>query len=328
MPTRRATILGLSAVLAAPALARARAATPADVAGAARGLSQLHAIAVQRGDDRILAEAPRGRGLTAPANVKSVSKSLLGLLLGLAIARGAVSGPGARLDEVAPQLIPPGATEGVEALSLHDLITLRAGLEGTSGARYGAFVASRNWVAHVLTRPRVGPAGGRMIYSTGSSHVLGAALTVATGDSLLAQARAGLGRPLGIEFPDWLRDPQGFHFGGNEMALSPLAMLRIGVLMRDGGRVDGVQVVPGPWVAASVRPVTASAFSGLGYGLGWFVSPSGWVLARGYGGQVIAAHARARLAVAITSDPTRPARSDGHFGDLMRLLDGPVLDLA
>ena len=327
MQTRRAVTLALAATLAAPALRPARGATQ-DVVQAARGLAQLHAIAVQLGEGRLLAEAPRGPGLRRAANVKSVSKSVLGLLLGLAVARGAVPGPRARLAEVAPQLIPPGATEGVEALTLHDLVTLRAGLESTSGARYGAFVASRNWVSHVLTRPRLAPVGGRMIYSTGSSHVLGAALAVAAGESLLAQARAGLGRPLNIEIPDWPRDPQGFHFGGNDMALSPLAMLRLGVLMRDGGRVDGVQVVPRDWVLASARPVTASPFSGLGYGLGWFVSPTGWVRARGFGGQVIAAHDSARLAVAITSDPTRPARSDGHFGDLMRLLDGPVLDLA
>ena len=328
MQTRRTVTLALAAALASPALIRPARAAPGDVLRAARGLDQLHAIAVQRGDELLLAEAPRGPGLRRAANVKSVSKSVLGLLLGLAVARGAVPGPQARLADVAPRLIPSGATDGVEALTLHDLVTLRAGLESTSGARYGAFVNSRNWVAHVLTRPRLGPAGGRMIYSTGSTHVLGAALAVAVGDSLLAQARAGLGQPLNIEIPNWPRDPQGFHFGGNDMALSPLAMLRLGVLVRDRGRVDGVQVVPEDWVAASVRPVTASPFSRLGYGLGWFVSPSGWVLARGFGGQVIAAHESARLAVAITSDPTRPARSDGHFGDLMRLLDGPVRDLA
>ncbi len=328
MHSRRTVTLALAATLAAPALIRPARGAADDVLRAARGLDQLHAIAVQRGDELLLAEAPRGRGLRRPANVKSVSKSVLGLLLGLAIDRGAVPGPRARLADVAPGLIPPNATEGVEALTLHDLVTLRAGLEGTSGARYGAFVSSRNWVAHVLTRPRLGPAGRRMTYSTGSSHVLGAVLVVATGDSLLAQARAGLGGPLNIEIPDWPRDPQGFHFGGNDMALSPLAMLRLGVLMRDGGRVDGVRVVPGEWVATSARAVTASPFSGFGYGLGWFVSPSGWVLARGYGGQVIAAQPGGRLAVAITSDPTRPARSGGYFGDLMRLLDGPVLDLA
>lgn len=104
-------------------------------------------------------------------------------------------------------------------------------------------------------------------------------------------------------------------------------MLRVAVLMRDGGRFDGAQIVPGDWIAASLAPRTRSPFSGLDYGYGWFLSASGYVVARGYGGQVIAAHPARGLAVAITSDPTRPARSQGHFGDLMALLDGPVLAL-
>ncbi|HEU0162021.1 MAG TPA: hypothetical protein VFQ69_06430, partial [Rhizomicrobium sp.] len=86
--------------------------------------------------------------------------------------------------------------------------------------------------------------------------------------------------------------------------------------------------IPESWIAASVTPRTRSPFSGLAYGYGWFLSDSGWVIARGYGGQIIAAHPAKRLAVAITSDPAQPARSEGYFGVLMNLLEGPVLALA
>ncbi|MEM9735355.1 MAG: 6-aminohexanoate hydrolase, partial [Pseudomonadota bacterium] len=44
--------------------------------------------------------------------------------------------------------------------------------------------------------------------------------------------------------------------------------------------------------------------------------------------QIIAAHPGRGLAVAITSDPTRPARSRGYFGDLLRLLEGEILAFA
>ena len=112
------------------------------------------------------------------------------------------------------------------------------------------------------------------------------------------------------------------------MALTPRAMLRVAVMMRDGGQYEGRQVVPEDWLRASTRPRTRSPYSGLDYGYGWFLSRTGWVIARGYGGQLIAAHAGRDLAVAITSDPNQPARSDGHFGALMRLLDGPILNAA
>ena len=166
-----------------------------------------------------------------------------------------------------------------------------------------------------------------MLYSTGSTHILGAALAEATGQSLLSLARSRLGNPLGIEIPAWTRDPQGYYLGGNEMALRPTAMLKIATMVRDGGLFEGRQVISKDWISASMRPQGRSPWSGLSYGYGWFLSPSGYAIGRGYGGQIMAAHRQRNLAVAITSDPTRPARSGGYFGDLMRLLDGPVLAL-
>ena len=325
MMNRRTFLAGTAATLCAPYVAHAQT---DDLRSALDALPQLHSIQISRGADPVLAEAPRGPGLDRLANIKSCSKSLVALLLGAAIDRGEVPSVQASLSEIAPDILPSNATQGAGDITLQDLVTLRAGLERTSGANYGAWVNSRNWLADALSRPMVADPGGQMLYSTGSTHILGAALTEATGKSLLEQARERLGRPLGIEIPPWTRDPQGYYMGGNNMALRPTAMLKIAKLMRDGGQYDGEQIIPQSWVAASTLAHARSPWSGLSYGYGWFLSPSGYTLARGYGGQVIAAHAERNLAVAITSDPNQPARSGGYFGALMQLLDGPVLALA
>jgi CubicO group peptidase (beta-lactamase class C family) len=324
---RRFSALVAAGVLA-PGIGRAEAANVDELRSAALGLPQLHAIVVQRGDDRLLNEAPRGRGLEAAANIKSCSKSILALILGTTIERGEIAGMEGRLGDVAPELIPEDATEGVADLTMSDLVTLRAGLQSTSGSNYGAWVSSRSWIDYALRQPRIAANGGRMIYSTGTTHVLGAAIAVATGKDLRQLARERLGQPLQIDVASWTRDPQGYYFGGNEMSLSPLAMLRIALMVRDGGTFNGTQVVDRHWIEASQEAKTMSPYSGLGYGLGWFLSPTGWTIARGYGGQVIAAHPERALAVAITSDPTQTARSGGYFGDLMRLLNGPILALS
>jgi CubicO group peptidase (beta-lactamase class C family) len=325
MISRRHFSASLLAGMAAPSAAFGQ--TVDGLRRAAHGLPQLHAILVQRGDEVILAEAPRGPGLDRVANIKSASKSIVALLLGTAIERKEIARVGATLRDVAPRLIPANATPGVAAITMEDLVSLRAGLEPTSGARYGAWVQSPNWVAYALRRPMIDAPGGRMIYSTGSSHVLGAALAIAAGKSLLALARERLGAPLGITIPPWRRDPQGFYFGGNEMTLTPRALLRIAVMLRDRGRFAGAQVISPGWIDASLTRRTQSPFSGLYYGYGWFLSESGFAIARGYGGQIIAAHPVRKLAVAITSDPGQPARSEGYFGALMALLEGPVLAL-
>lgn len=325
MISRRTLLVSASATLFSPNLMRAQSSALDD---AISGLTQLHSLQVQQGDDVLYAKSPRGRGLNTHTNIKSCSKSLVALLLGSVIDRAEISSISATLEEVAPNLIPAGAEEGVGAITMEDLVTLRAGLERTSGGNYGAWVASSNWIADALSRPMVARPGGRMLYSTGSTHVLGAALSRATGQSLLSLARERIGRPMQIDIPPWTRDPQGNYMGGNEMALRPTDMLKIAVMMRDGGQYGGRRVIPTQWIEASAQPRARSPWSGLAYGYGWFLSDSGYVLARGYGGQIIAAHPQRNLAVAITSDPTQPARSDGHFGALMALLEGPVLALA
>ena len=319
---RRSVALGAAAILFTPYLARAQ---QDDLQTAIATLPQLHSLQVRRGNDLIFAEAPHGPGLDRFANIKSCSKSIVALLLGTALECGDIPSITATLEDIAPGILPPDIAPGVQAITMEDLVTLRAGLERTSGANYGGWVSSSNWVANALSRPLVAEPGTRMLYSTGSTHVLGAALTEASGESLLSLARSRLGRPLGIEIPAWTRDPQGYYLGGNEMALRPTDMLKVADMVRDMGRYSGAQVVPESWIAASMIPRTQSVWSGLSYGYGWFLSPSGYTLARGFGGQIIASHRGANLSVAITSDPTLPARSGGYFGDLMRLLDGPIL---
>jgi CubicO group peptidase (beta-lactamase class C family) len=326
---RRTVLAGLAASLAAPTLAQA---DPwARVADAARALPQMHALVVSLDGQEVLAQAFRGPGLDRAANVKSVSKSVVALCLGAAIDRGVIPSVQATRAEVAPDLIPPSADPRVSGITLENLVTLRAGLERTSGGNYGEWVSSSDWVADALSRPIVAPPGARMLYSTGSTHVLGAALSEAAGNDLLSLAREWLGDPLGIEIPAWTRDPQGYYLGGNEMALTPRAMLRLGEMVRRGGTWDGRQVLSRDWIEASLTPATRSPFSGLSYGYGWFLRDTRQgrlALARGYGGQVIATTWGGALTVAITSDPNQPARSEGYFGDLMRFLEEEVLPLA
>ena len=318
--TRRRVLAGLGATALAsrPSFAQsplARAAEP--------HAGRLRAVVVAREGEVLEELVVSGPSAATPVNVKSVSKTVVALLLGIAIGRGAVPGLEATLGAVAPRLVPRGADPRVGAITLEDLVTMRAGLERTSGANYGGWVASGDWVADALSRPFVAEPGGRFLYSTGSFHVLGAALSEATGQSLHALARDWLAGPLGIVLPPWTRSPAGRFLGGNNMALSPRALARIGQVMLADGRWQGRQVVPAGWIARAWTPRTVSPWSGDAYGYGWFLTEIGGeraAYARGYGGQMLHVLPGTGLTVAITSDPTRPARSHGYVADLHRLV--------
>ncbi|MDO5606261.1 MAG: serine hydrolase [Paracoccus sp. (in: a-proteobacteria)] len=321
MPTmtrRRITACGAAAVFM-PAIARAQ--TLDDVASAAARLGQLRALVIHRDGQRVFSASFRGPAPDRPANIKSVSKTLIALMTGMAIDRGIISGP----DQlVLPLLGRAPFGDARDALNIGHLLTMRAGLGSTSGAAYGAWVSSPDWVESALTQPLADRPGGRFIYSTGGWHILGAALAQAAGISLHAMACDWLGAPLGITVPPWISDPQGRFLGGNDMAISPVALARIGDMVLNNGRMDGHQIVSADWLNASMRARTQSPFSGDSYGYGWFLTRHAGESAaygRGYGGQMLTVVPARRLSIAITSDPDRPARGDGFFGELRRLTD-------
>ncbi|KLK93821.1 6-aminohexanoate hydrolase [Microvirga vignae] len=294
----------------------------------ARSLENLRSLIVSREGRIVAEEAFNGSSLERPTNIKSASKTVLSALVGIAIERGVFKGVDQPIAEILDRSIPPDADERVRQITIGHLLSMRAGLERTSGRNYGSWVSSSNWVRHALSRPFVDEPGGRMLYSTGSTHLLSAALTRASKRSTLELAREWLGEPLGITVPPWTRDPQGIYLGGNEMALSPRALLRFGEMYRQGGTIDGKRVVPESWVTESWEPRTASVYTGDSYGYGWFMREMRGhrvYYAWGFGGQMIYVAPSLGMTVVMTSDPTEPSREDNYVGELHALVADNII---
>jgi len=290
---------------------------------AAKEQHRIKAVVVSLGGKTVFAKAFRGPSVDRTVNIKSVSKTVVATLLGVARQRSVIDSLDQTLGELAPELIPSGASARIASLTLQNLVTMQAGLERTSGRAYGVWVNSENWIHHVLSRPFVDEPGGRMLYSTGDTHVLGAVLSQLTGRSLYELANDWLGKPLGIKFAPWTRDPQGYYLGGNEMALSPLHLVKLGELYLANGVINGQKLLDTNWVQDAFTPRTRSVYSGDGYGYGWFLrqladEPAAY--ARGYGGQVLHVLPNMSLAVVITSDEKQRARSNGYMGVLHKLV--------
>jgi CubicO group peptidase (beta-lactamase class C family) len=217
-----------------------------------------------------------------------------------------------------------------DQITLGNLMSMQAGLASTSGPNYGRWIASANWVDAALSRPLQDQPGGRFIYSTGSWHILGAAMTRQTGESLLTLTRRWLGRPLDADFAPWPQDPQGHFLGGNDMAVSATGLARFGDMIVAGGVREGQQVVPRHWIETSWQPRARSPWSGDQYGYGWFLTRYAGrfaAYARGYGGQMLVVVPEMKLTIVILSDTSRPARSGGYFGTLQRLVARTVQTL-
>jgi CubicO group peptidase (beta-lactamase class C family) len=320
----------LAVLMAADAAAAQVAASEPPILdlSSASQLPQLRSLLVSWRGELVAEHYARGVRPTSLANIKSASKSLISTLIGIAIDNGRIKGVREPIVTWFPEL-GQDPDRRKRAITVEDLLTMRAGLESTSGRNYGRWVQSPNWVRFALTRPMVSEPGGAMQYSTGTSHLLSAILTKATGRSTWQFAQDSLARPLGFTLARWAQDPQGVYFGGNEMLLTPRQMVAIGELYLHRGLASGRQLVPAAWVDTSCVPRTSSAFdSSRHYGYGWWIQEfegGTSCFAWGYGGQYIFVFRDLDLVVTATSSTAVSEERRGHRRQLFDLIEREVL---
>lgn len=299
-----------------------------DVRTAASALPQLRSLLVSRRGELVAEYYARGVRPTTPANIKSASKSIIATLVGIALDRRLIPGLREPVVTYFPELR-QDRDPRKQTITLEDLLTMRAGLESTSGGNYGAWVLSRNWVQYALTQPMVAAPGDLMQYSTGTSHLLSAILTKVTKTSTWQFANAALGQPIGISIARWPQDPQGIYFGGNDMLLTPRQMVALGELYRRRGAMNGRQVVPANWVDQSCVPRTSSRFDpDRRYGYGWWIQQLGGettCFAWGYGGQYIFVFNDLDLVVTATSSTSVSEDRHDHRRLLFDVIERVVL---
>jgi len=273
-----------------------------------RSIGTVNSLLIETGGERIAERYFRGMSASGDANIKSASKSIISLLVGIALDKGYLDSIDQTLGEFFLDYFEANPDSIKESITLKEMLTMRTGLETTSSRNYGRWVTSRNWVRFALDQPLVEEPGGRMVYSTGTSHLLSVILTKETGMNTRDFANRYLFDPMNIRVGGWDRDPQGYYMGGNNMALRPADMLKIGRMVMDLGVYNGERVVSREWLLDSFKIYTQSNFNSYQYGYMWWRDmAAGYhvVFAWGNGGQYIMMFPELDTVVAITSSPTR-----------------------
>jgi CubicO group peptidase (beta-lactamase class C family) len=265
---------------------------------------------------------------TVKQQVMSVTKSVVGMLTGIAINQGRIEGVDQPVLAFFPDRTVANLDQNKRRLRLEHLLNQTAGLECSddAGARERMF-QSPDWVQFALDLPMAAEPGTQFSYCSPAVHLMSPVLSQATSRSLSELANEELFAPLGIPaagLADWSTDPQGLPQGFSGLALTPRNMAKLGLLYLQGGRWNGHQVVPASWVAASLAPHTADA-TGRGYGyLFWIDGDRGYYSALGLGGQDIHIIPAKNLVVVVT------AAIDGPTNDqkVLKLIDDYVVPAA
>ncbi|MEV4168083.1 serine hydrolase [Nonomuraea sp. NPDC049709] len=238
-------------------------------------------------------------------DLRSVSKSVVALVYGIALREGLVPAPGESLVRQFPEYPDLVADPGRAHLTVEHALTMTLGLEWREDLPYTdpangeiAMELAPDRHRYVLERPVVEEAGKRWNYSGGASALIGEIITRGAGRPLDEYAADRLFRPLGISAYAWSRGDDGATRAASGLRLRPVDLAAIGQLVLDGGR----DIVPGDWLREVLRPRVVID-DGFEYGYQWYLGTGErrWAEAIGNGGQRLLVAPEEGLVVAVTA---------------------------
>ncbi len=273
----------------------------------AGNLPKLHGAIIQLGQEK-LAEVyfagadeswgqPLGvvqHGQHSLHDVRSVTKSIVGLLYGIALAEGKVPAPDASLYAQFPQYADLLAQPERARIRVEHVLSMQMGLEWNEDLPYSdprnseiAMEMAKDRYRYALEQAVREAPGQSWIYSGGAVALLGKLLENGTGQPIDAYAKTKLFEPLGITRFEWVRGNDGVASTASGLRLTLPDLAKIGHLMVQHGVYNGKQVVPAEWLKRSVEP-RARVDTFLRYGYLWYVGgpeANPVALAIGNGGQ-------------------------------------------
>jgi CubicO group peptidase (beta-lactamase class C family) len=195
-------------------------------------------------------------------DLRSVSKSIVGLLYGIALAAGKVPAPESPLMPLFPEYADLAADPERNRWKLYHVLTMSMGTDWNESISYNnpansetAMDMAPDRYRYILSRPIVTEPGKRWVYNGGATALLGRLIAKGAGKSLHEYAREVLFDPLGIGPTDWYADKHGELIAASGIRMTPRDLARIGELMLRGGVWDGRAVVPAEWIARSTSPL-------------------------------------------------------------------------
>jgi CubicO group peptidase (beta-lactamase class C family) len=307
-----------------------------DKAIADKSIWNLHGLVVLRNDRLVLERYFEGEDEARDAgkishvtfnrdtmhDLRSCSKSIVGLLYGVALQQGKVPPPEAPLFSAFPEYADLADKDGRDRLTIQHVLTMTMGTDWDESSLFYsdprnseiAMDHAADRYRYILERRVVDMPGAHWTYCGGATALLARMIAKGSGKTLHEFARENLFDPLGMGPTEWATGPDGEPFAASGARMSVRDLACIGMMMLHGGKVDERVVVPADWVTRCITPVI-SADEVRRYGYQWFVmdiafgKPKGWAAGRlermwwaqGEGGQRLFVIPALQLVVAITS---------------------------
>lgn len=236
-----------------------------------------------------------GYGPDSIKNIMSVTKTIIGLLTGIAIDEGFIENISDPVSKYLDHII--SITEPVKAsTTIEQLLSMTAGhnWNGTSSTSlFNDCFSSPDPLGYIINHPLVSTPGSVFNYSDGASHLLSVIISEATGQNTLDYLSEKLFSPMGISNFTWIKDNRSYPIGAAGLRIKPGDMVKIGQLILHKGMYKNQQLVPEEWIISMTSPQISTDNNvpyGPDYGYQvWIGNAGGFkhIMAMGWGGQFI-----------------------------------------
>lgn len=231
---------------------------------------------------------------TTLRNTRSATKSVTGILIGIAIDKGFLSGVDAPVMSFFPDKQPvKNPDPRKDKITVEDLLTMSSLLECDDNNQFSSgneerMYLTEDYVKFTLdlpikgfpaweTPPQESPYGRSFCYCTAGTAALGGIIERATEMKVPEFADKYLFGPLGIIRAKWQPTPSGLVMTGGGLELSSQDFLKLGQLFLNGGSWKGNQIVSKDWVEKSTRPhaqvPSTDYVKDTEYGYLWWLKP-------------------------------------------------------
>ena len=211
-------------------------------------------------------------------DLRSVTKSIIALLMGIAIDKGFVGGVDDPISKYIKNSMPnKNLGYKKESITIKHLLTMSTGLDCNdwdkkSKGQEDKIYKKDDWLQYFLDLPMINEPGAVSNYCTMCAVMTAEIISQASGLTIDKFAERYLFSPLGIGNVNWGHTSNKAVIpSGKRLYMSPRDMAKIGQLLLNAGVWNGKQIVSEAWLKASTFGQTK--ITGIDYGYFWWTIP-------------------------------------------------------
>jgi len=233
----------------------------------------IDSIILARGGKLVLEQYFNGYDRDKLHTIRSATKSIGSLLVGIAVDRGAIKSVKSPLGNYFKKL-KTHPDPRARAITMKSLLTMTSGFK-CDDHQADAFVCergmhkSKDWLQYALSLPMAHQPGKHWAYNSASLVLLNPIIQQTSGLKVNDFADKYLFDPLGITNYRWKFSPKGRAWLGGSAAMLPRDMVKIGQLCLEQGLWEGQRIVSQAWLEESTASHVISEY-GFPYGYLWW----------------------------------------------------------